>query len=350
MAMDGMSKKPAATIKEVAALAKVSQMTVSRVLNDQSAVRESTRKKVQAAIRQLNYRPNVMARNLAGRTGMFIGLIYRNPSYGYLSEFLMGALNACRELGHYLLVEEPFLDQDMVDLEKLEKQFLDTSIQALIVVPPLSEDPQLIDILKRTGISFICVSPKPDDFDTSSVGMDDQSAAKEMTEYLMGLGHERIGVITGPPDHKGSDLRYSGFEEAMRAAGRTIDDSIVLQGDFTYFSGMQCAEQMISMENAPTAIFASNDDMAAGAIAAAHRAGLRVPEDLSIVGFDDTANASAIWPPLTTVRQPIREMARTAIETLANGGSPKPSTPTKRTLDYEIVIRKSAAPPRSKGG
>lgn len=341
-----MNKKQTATIKEVAALAEVSQMTVSRVLNDQSVVRESTRKKVQAAIRQLNYRPNIMARNLAGRTGMFIGLIYRNPSYGYLSEFLLGALNACRELGHYLIVEEPFLDQEMVDLETIEKRFLDTSIQALIVVPPLSDDPELIDTLERTGISFVCVSPKLDAYEGPSVRMDDRDASQEMTEYLMSLGHKRIGFISGPPDHKSSELRIGGFEKALRAGGQKLDKSLVFQGDFTYVSGMERAAEMLAMKDAPTAIFASNDDMAAGAIAAAHQAGLRVPEDVSIVGFDDTKNASAMWPPLTTVRQPIREMARSAIEILASKGKSTKQVLTHTVLDHELVIRKSAGPPR----
>lgn len=343
-----MIKKQAATIKEVAALAEVSQMTVSRVLNDQSAVKEATRKRVQAAIRELNYRPNIMARNLAGRSGLFIGLIYRNPSYGYLSEFLLGALDTCRELGHYLIVEEPFVDDNMVDLEKIEKRFLDTSIQALIVVPPLSDDPQLIDTLERTGISFVCVSPKLDAYTGPSVRMDDKSAAHDMTDYLIGLGHKRISLITGPTDHRSSELRYEGYEKALSTHGLTVDPEIVLRGDFTYVSGMQNAANMLSSDNPPSAIFASNDDMAAGAIAAAHRAGLRVPEDISIVGFDDTQNASSIWPPLTTIRQPIREMARSAIEILGRHGSPISPFLTERTLDYELVVRESAAPPKGK--
>lgn len=343
-----MNKKQTATIKEVAALAEVSQMTVSRVLNDQSAVRESTRQKVRDAIRELNYRPNIMARNLAGRTGLFIGLIYRNPSYGYLSEFLLGALNACRELGHYLIVEEPFVDDNMVDLEQIEKRFLDTSIQALIVVPPLSDDPQLIDTLERTGISFVCVSPKLDAYTGPSVRMDDRSAARDLTEYLMSLGHERIALITGPPDHRSSRLRYLGFEDAITSQGKLVDEAFIVQGDFTYVSGMQVAAKLIAADNPPSAIFACNDDMAAGAIAAAHRAGLQVPEDISIVGYDDTQNASSIWPPLTTVRQPIQEMARTAIEILAHRGAPDEQPVTDRTLDYELIIRKSAGKPGPK--
>lgn len=341
-----MNKKSAATIKEVAELAEVSQMTVSRVLNDQTAVRDTTRKRVQAAIRQLNYRPNIMARNLAGRTGLFIGLIYRNPSYGYLSEFLLGALDTCRKLGHYLIVEEPLVDDNMVDLEQIEKRFLDTSIQALIVVPPLSDDPKLIDTLERTGISFVCVSPKLDGYTGPSVRMLDRPAAKEMTDYLLGLGHKRIALITGPPDHKSSQLRFDGYKEACDGAGVQIDETTIERGDFTYVSGMQATVKLLASDNPPTAIFACNDDMAAGAIAAVHQAGLRVPEDISVVGFDDTQNASALWPPLTTIRQPIREMARSAIEFLGRRTPAAQPDMIQQTLDYELVVRESAGPPK----
>lgn len=343
-----MNKKQAATIKEVAELAKVSQMTVSRVLNDQNAVRESTRKRVEAAIRQLNYRPNIMARNLAGRTGLFIGLIYRNPSYGYLSEFLLGALDTCRKLGHYLIVEEPFVDDNMVDLDRIEKRFRDTSIQALIVVPPLSDDPKLIDTLERTGISYVCVSPKRDAYTGPSVRMDDRAAARDMVEYLFSLGHKRIGLIKGAEDHTSSHLRFEGYKDALALRDVSIEEDIILEGDFTYRSGLQSMMRMLESQNPPTAIFACNDDMAAGAIAAAHQAGLNIPEDVSIVGFDDTQNASAMWPPLTTVRQPIREMARSAIEMLGRKMSAAPTQPARQTLDYELIIRESAGPPKIK--
>lgn len=345
-------KKQPTTIKDVAELARVSQMTVSRVLNDQDSVKETTRLRVQAAMRELNYRPNIMARNLAGRAGMFIGLIYRNPSYGYLSEFLLGALEACRKQGHYLIVEEPLLDQEMVDLEQIEKRFLDTSIQALIVVPPLSDDPKLIDALVRTGISFVCVSPKLDDYTGPGVGMDDIPAACELTEYLFGLGHERIALIKGPPDHMSSELRFVGYRQALEKHGQSIDDDLIVSGDFTYVSGMRAAKKLLELDIPPTAIFAENDDMAAGAIAAAHQAGLRIPQDVSIVGFDDTANAASIWPPLTTIRQPIREMASTAIEMLervVRGEGANPSgVHGKQTLEYELIIRDSAGPPADK--
>lgn len=343
-------KNQTTTIKDVAELARVSQMTVSRVLNDQGAVKDTTRKRVLAAMRELKYRPNVMARNLAGRTGLFIGLIYRNPSYGYLSEFLLGALDTCRRMGHYLIVEEPLVDDNMVDLEQIEKRFLDMSIQSLIVVPPLSDDPKLIDTLERTGISFVCVSPKLGGYSGPSVRMDDCAAAQEMTEYLLSLQHERIALIKGPPDHKSSELRYKGFQQALNAAGRNHDPKLVVSGDFTYVSGMQAASELLKQDNPPSAIFACNDDMAAGAIAAAHQAGMSVPQDVTVVGFDDTANASAAWPPLTTIRQPIREMARTSIEILSRSVAHKVAQtnpkPEKVTLDYDLVIRDSAAAPK----
>lgn len=345
-----MNKKLNATIKEVAELARVSQMTVSRVLNDQGAVKDTTRKRVQAAMRELNYRPNIMARNLAGRAGLFIGLIYRNPSYGYLSEFLLGALNSCRELGHYLIVEEPLVDDNMVDLDLIEKRFLDTSIQALIVVPPLSDDPKLIETLESTGIPFVCVSPKLGGYAGPGVRIDDKDAARDMTEYLLSMGHRRIALIKGPTDHMSSQLRLAGFRDAMAAHENQVDEDLIKSGDFTYVSGMQVAGNLLSIDQPPTAIFACNDDMAAGAIAAAHQAGMQVPQDVSVVGFDDTANASAMWPPLTTVRQPIREMASSAIKILGRTvgkGAPVPAEqPQSQTLDYELIVRKSAGPPK----
>ena len=334
-------KKQTATIKEVAELARVSQMTVSRVLNDQGAVKETTRKRVQDAMRQLNYRPNIMARNLAGRTGLFIGLIYRNPSYGYLSEFLLGALDACRQLGHYLIVEEPLVDDNMVDLEQIEKRFLDMSIQALIVVPPLSDDPKLIDTLERTGISFVCVSPKLDGYTGPSVRMNDTAAAKEMTEYLLDLGHEKIALIKGPPDHRSSELRYESFKKTLAERGIGIDDDLIISGDFTYISGMRSTVELLNRDEPPTAIFACNDDMAAGVVAAAYRQGLTVPDDVSVVGFDDTEIATNIWPELTTVKQPIGEMADNAVRLLAASirGEKEKTQSMRGLLDHEIIVR-----------
>ena len=349
-----MAKNKTATIKEVAKLANVSHMTVSRVLNNRTDVKSTTRKRVMEAIRELNYRPNIMARNLAGRSGVFIGLIYNNPSHAYLSNFLLGALDMCREGGHYLIVEEPFIDDEMVNLDGLEKRFLDTSIQALIVVPPLSDNPKLIETLERVEIPFVCVSPREVNYNGDGVRIDDRAAASEITDYLFKLGHERVAHIAGPNDHLSSELRRRGFEDACKLQNKPIDGELVAQGDYTYVSGMHAMRKLLSLKNPPTAIFACNDDMAVGALAAIHQAGLQVPQDISVVGFDDTENASAVWPPLTTVRQPIREMAGTAIKMLAkkvSNSDPDDAAGTvTQTLDYEIVVRESTAPPKDKDG
>lgn len=343
-----MSKSDSTTIKDVAERANVSQMTVSRVLNGQKSVRETTRTRVQTAMRELNYRPNLMARKLAGRGGRFIGLVYRNPSYGYLSEFLLGALNACRELGHYLIVEEPIVDDQMTDLELIERRFRDSSIHSLIVVPPLSENPKLIDTLQKTGISFVCIGPPLETYDGPSIKMDEELAAEEMTDYLFDLGHKRIALIKGPEDHKASDLRYRGYQTSLSNRNVPAQKELIRAGDFTYVSGMKCAAELLSMDNPPDAIFACNDDMAAGAIAAVHRAGLRVPEDVTIVGFDDTENASATWPTLTTIQQPIRAMARQAIEMLTSADNGMIGSSKTLMLDHKLIVRKSSAPSTTK--
>lgn len=342
-----MNKNGSTTIKDVAERANVSQMTVSRVLNGQSSVKDTTRKRVQSAMRELNYRPNLMARKLAGRRGRFIGLVYRNPSYGYLSEFLIGALNACRELGHYLVVEEPIVDEQISDLELIERRFRDSSIQSLIVVPPLSENPKLIDTLEKTGISFVCIGPPLETYKGPSIKMDEELAAHEMTEFLFGLGHKRIALIKGPADHRASDLRFKGYQSSLSSRGVTALPELIQAGDFTYVSGMKSAAALLAMDSPPDAIFACNDDMAAGAIAAAHRAGLRVPEDITIVGFDDTENASSTWPTLTTVRQPIREMARCAIELLTQTEDRINSSTKTVLLEHKLIVRKSSAPSKS---
>ena len=345
--MSKTARRSSATIKDVAERASVSQMTVSRVLNNKPLVSDATRQRVRDAMRELNYRPNLMARNLAGRSGLFIGLLYRNPSYGYLSEFLLGALEACRKMGHHLVVEEPFMHEEMVDLDWLEARFLDTSIQAVLVIPPLSDDPKLIAALESAGIDFVQISSDLA-AKRQSVGIDDRAAARDVMRHLMGLGHERIGIIGGPESHLASRLRREGVMDALTEAGLALQENLVAEGDFTYRSGLDGAQALLAQDDPPTAIFAFNDDMASGAIASAYRAQLDVPRDLSVVGFDDTANAATLYPPLTTIRQPIREMAQAAIETLVRVVSDPDMDEPATVMDYELIERASVAPPRTR--
>ncbi|MCI4645237.1 MAG: LacI family DNA-binding transcriptional regulator [Hyphomonadaceae bacterium] len=338
-----MSKRQNATIKEVAEQAGVSQMTVSRVLNQRSLVKETTRLKVEAAIEALNYRPNMLARGLAGGKSMLIGLVYFNPSSGYLSELLVGALQTCRELGHHLMLEDLSEIEDGTDTSEIAMRLRKIGLDGLILTPPLSANKALIKLMHDAGVPTVLVSHEDPSGQFSSVVFDDTAAAHSMTEYLIACGHKRIGFITGPDQHPSSLSRKEGFERAMGEHDLEIDTSLVVEGDFTFRSGMEWAEQLLNKRVPPTAIFASNDDMAAGVIAAAHRRALKVPLDLSVVGFDDTAISAAIWPRLTTVRQPISEIARRAVKLLSDGNKAEAEVAVK--ADYittvDIVERES---------
>ncbi len=175
--------------------------------------------------------------------------------------------------------------------------------------------------------------------------MDDRLAAFEMTKHLIGLGHRDIGFIIGHPDHGASHLRHRGFVDAMADSGLTVRPGRVEQGYFSFRSGFEAAERLLSGEDRPTAIFASNDDMALGVMAVANRLRLNVPETLSVAGFDDTPGAKVVWPQLTTVRQPIAAMAGAAADMLLTGVSwEEGETPPSRLLDFEVVVRESTGP------
>jgi LacI family transcriptional regulator len=342
------NKRQSVTIKQVAERAGVSAMTVSRVLNNQSVVRDETRTRVEQAIRELKYRPNILARGLAGGRSLHIGLIYENPSHGYLSEFLVGALNRCRLDRHHLVIEELSSGGEELERGQVAERILASGVDAVMLPPPLSDNPEVIDALDELELPYARVINCPQAGRGFEVTIDDVAAAKAMTDYLIGAGHTRIGFIKGAPNHFAAERRLEGFRAAMSAHGLPTPDAAMAQGHFTYRSGMEAAAVLLAAKPRPTAIFASNDDMAAGAISTALRLGLRVPDDLSVVGFDDTELATTIWPQLTTVRQPIAQMAATAVELLsrhAMKGARFGDAHGARLLDVEIIERGTVAPP-----
>jgi LacI family transcriptional regulator len=221
-------------------------------------------------------------------------------------------------------------------------------IDGVILPPPLSESVPILDELAKLGIPVVTVAMGKRR-NPLNVGMDDCSAARQMTDYLLDLGHRRIALIKGPPDQIASLQRESGYRQAMTSAGIPERDMAIEQGYFSFRSGLDAAERLLDQPHPPTAIFASNDDMAAAVVSVAHRRGLTVPGELSVVGFDDTQLATAVWPELTTIRQPVSAMAGAALELLLaqlradrRGATIEP---TDRTLDHELVIRESAGPP-----
>jgi LacI family transcriptional regulator len=303
------------TIEEVAALARVSIKTVSRVINDEPNVRESTRLKVVDAIERLGYRPDQSARRLAGARSYLVGLLYDNPSASYVIDIQTGALDRCRAESYELLINPcNYKNPDLC--AEIENLVGHARLDGLILTPPLSDHQNLIAMLREQEIPFVMVAP-PDDSDAvRSVFTNDREASCEMTRYLLSLGHERIGYILGHPDHGAVGTRYLGYRDALAHAGIRFQKGLMDQGYNSFRSGEDAARRLLGKKNRPTAILCGNDEMAAGAMKVAHEMGLSIPEDLSVAGFDDVPLAGQIWPSLTTIRQPIREMAEKAADLL----------------------------------
>jgi LacI family transcriptional regulator len=339
------------TIEDVARAAGVSAMTVSRVINKEPGVRDETRKAVEETIERLNYSPSTAARNLAAGETMHIGILCSNPSAAYLSQFLVGALEAARAAGVYLVIH-PCESEDEAEQCEVARSFANADAKGVILPPPLSESVPILTELALAKTPAVTVATGQLYPNALNVRIDDFAAAKELTEYLMSLGHRHIGFIRGHPDRSSAQERQRGFAAAVESAGIRSEDAPVEQGDFTFRSGLEAAEELLNCPRPPSAIFASNDDMAAAAISVAHRRGLHVPADLSVVGFDDTAAATTVWPELTTIRQPISAMAAAALELLVadlrqrRRGSIGASK--ELVLQHQLIIRGSSGAPKSR--
>lgn len=307
-----------ATIKDVSALSGVSIKTVSRVLNNEKYVREQTREKVQAAVKSLNFKPSYAARALGGKRSHQIALIYDNHSPFYINQIQQGVWIQCREQGVRMIAQPADIAARNV-VEEVGDLIDQTHVDGVILSPPVTDSLEVLKELERRGIPFVRISPGTHHAVTSSVFIDDALAADDMTTYLINLGHRRIGFIVGHEDHKASDQRLFGYRKALDRAGITFEPSLVQPGQFDFLSGQQAAEIFLDLPQPPTAIFASNDDMAAGVLATAHQRGIAVPAMLSVAGFDDTQLASSVWPALTTIRQPVRDLAYAAAGMLFSG-------------------------------
>jgi LacI family transcriptional regulator len=338
---------PAVTINDVAAEAGVSIKTVSRVMNNEPNVHSETRERVRAAAKALAYRPNISARSLAGSRSYLLGLFFDNPSSAYVTNVQLGAVARCRAGGYHLMIE-PF-DSAAEDIAAMVEPLMSTlRVDGVILTPPLSDNLKVLEILAGGRTPFVRIAPDRDRERWPAVGMDDERAAYEMAGHFLSLGHRDIAFIKGHPEHGASHLRFAGFVRAMREAGVPVPDASVRQGFFSFRSGFEAAVEFFSAPRRPTAVFASNDDMALGVMAAAHRQGLNVPQDISIAGFDDTPTASVVWPQLTTVRQPIFEMAEAAADMIISGQArlqPDGEAPTLRLLDFTLALRESTSPP-----
>ncbi|WP_371130427.1 LacI family DNA-binding transcriptional regulator [Phenylobacterium sp.] len=335
-----MARQP--TIKDVAARAGVSFKTVSRVLNGEPHVRQELREKITAAVAELGYRPSVAARGLIGAPSRLIAFLYDNPNFGYVAEAELGALIRCRRAGYYVAVE-PIDSQGDVG-RQIEQILSSLRVDGLILTPPISDNAVAIAAIERLGVRYVRIAPWDVAAGSASIVVDDAHGASALTSRLLELGHERIAFVQGPQDHGASHLRLRGYLEAMRQGGREPDANLIVQGGFTFESGEAAGEQLIALAERPTAVFASNDEMAFGVMAAARRAGLDIPGDLSVAGFDDTRSARMSWPPLATVRQPIADMCAAAADMLIAAASGAPAAFRSMSLSTELIERASIGP------
>ena len=340
------------TITDVAKRAGVSMKTVSRVLNAEPHVRDELKARVLAAAQDLHYRPKVSARSLAGARSYVIGCLLptrflQTRAFPYLVQAQLGALSACRVAGYHLLVDT--VDQSAKDVgAEIEALANALAVDGLILLPPLCDDHKVLDALDREGIAYVRIAPATRLNRSARVDVDDRGGARVITEHLLELGHRRIGFVEGPAGHSASVRRLQGFRDAMAARGAPVDEGLLRPGLFNFQSGHEAAGSMLALKSPPTAIFASNDQMAFGVMARAHELGLRMPEALSVAGFDDVPAASMMaWPSLTTMRQPIERMTALAAETIISWTA-KTSAPRSRApppFECELVVRGSTAPP-----
>lgn len=328
-----------ANIRDVAARAGVAVKTVSRVLNAHPYVSAGTREKVEAAMRDLDFRPSIAARILSGAKSNQIALIYDNHSPYYTFQIQMGCWDRCHAQGIRLLAQPVDVADPRVG-DEVRGLVTETHVDGIILSSPVTDCEPVLRALDALDVPFVRISPGTNHALTSSVFMDDAQAADDMTTHLLNLGHRRIGFVKGHPSHMASEDRRFGYRRALNRVGIAYEPALVCDGAFDFDSGVRAGRYFLDLAEPPSAIFAANDDMAAGVLAVAHDRGIDLPGALSVAGFDDTTLARTVWPPLTTIHQPMAELARTATDILIGGGDI-----THRRLPHELVERASTAPP-----
>jgi len=331
-----------ATIRDVANRAGVSIKTVSRVLNNEPFVKSSTQDKVLIAIDELGYVASMPARRLASGQSYTIGLIFHNASWHYTQDVLKGVIETARKSGYSTLLH-PCDVCNNLDTKEVLNLVYQRVVDGLIFTPPADNATEVICELQQLEVPFVRLPPQDRKSSLPYVTATDMQGAIEMTNYLLRLGHRRIGFVRGPLDQRAGHDRFEGYKQAISDAGIELDGDIIAHGNDHFESGFQAAQSFLSLESGPTAIFCNNDEMAAGSISAVFNAGLKVPKNVSVAGFDDIQLASQIWPPLTTVKQPIYQIAEIATNLLIRLLKGEDTADIKNEVETALVIRKSTA-------
>jgi LacI family transcriptional regulator len=331
--MDGAKPKNA-TMSDVARLAGVSMKTVSRVFNNEKYVSEDKKKKILEVAAALNYRPSLQARGLAGSRSFMVGLFVDDPSGDYVSKVLRSVLNCCHDAGSHLVVE---VLRERGDDAKLRQTLNSIKFDGVVLAAPICDDLVVLNALRETGVPVARIGPGVEAPDMAKVQIDDYQAAFEMTAHLIGMGHRRIGFVKGDPNHGCTIDRERGYARAMQAHGLPVENDLIVPGMFSFASGRKAAEALFDRPDRPTAVFVSNDEMAAGVLAVAREKGIDVPGEVSLAGFDDDVLATIVSPTLTTVKQPIEAMAQAAFDMILGEQKPAAGAPALSVvLRFEI--------------
>ncbi len=341
-------RRQAVTIKHVAADAGVSLQTVSRVINDEPNVRPEMKLRVQAAIDKLGYVPSIAAQRMSGsRSYLILALNDRDRTIAdwrarqgtdWVDQMLLGGMLMCAEHGYRMIFELVDTHSDHIEREILAA-IAALQPDGIILTPPHSDNPQIVSFLAKQNIPFARIGSHENGTGIP-VSMDDEGSARAATEYLLGRGHQRIGFIAGSPEYNLSGWRIDGWKAAMADARRSTAN-LLAKGDFSYASGERAARQLLTSASRPTAIIASNDQMALATLEAARSLGLDVPDQLSVISFDNTPLVHFTQPPLTAIDQPIASTTSKAVELIiaAHKGEPRPEALT--VISAELVERGS---------
>lgn len=328
------------TLEQIAELAGVSRSTVSRVINDHPNVRPEVRERVWQVIRQVGYQPHAAARSLVTNRTQIIGLIipqavttiFTDPFFPLL---IRGIADECNAHHYHLMLS---LFSDPTEQEGLYQRVLRGGYLDGVIVASTTLDDPLIPRLLRDQVAFVSVGRYPDER-VNYVDVDNVNGARMATEHLLRLGHRHIATVTGPLGMMAGHDRLEGYRQALEARGVSVDEELIAPGDFTEDGGRAAMRRLL--DHNPTAVFVASDTMAVGAMKAIKEAGLRVPEDIAVVSFDDLPVASIVEPPLTTVRQPIQRLGSTAVDILLNLIEHQGEGTQKVILPTELVVRAS---------
>jgi len=328
------------TIKDVAEQAGVSIQTVSRVINNRPDVSAETRQRIQEIIDQIGFQPFANARGLASKRTHTLGLVTADFSDFWFSQVVTGAEKEAHERSFYFMLGSASSTPE--DEPKFIRLLTQRHVEGVLFIhASFADESEHLNRLKESGIPVVTVGHYLPESGLAMIDVDNVGGGRKATEYLLGLGHTRIAMLTGPSGWKSARNRTEGYQQALQAAGAPANLNLITEGTWLHKSGYLGMKSLLEKRMPFTAVFAHNDRIARGAISALHEARLRVPEDISIIGYDDIPEAEFSDPPLTTIRQPMEEIGRAATRLLIQMIDDREAAPKQVLFDTELIVRSS---------